>query len=178
MRNTVILRLTLGIALAYAAPGAAQTALGSVDSSLVHLSGIVLTFASHPSGVALGGSGTFSATLNFGNVGRFGVTPAAGVSQVNTATDFTVSTPFFVHVADNTLFGRPSYQLNVCLQTADAVRTWKIDTFTVPACATTVTIANAEPYDVNRSHTLFITIPMSSAAGPVSNVLNFTAVSN
>lgn len=174
--------LSIAIALLLASTTAlAQkpTATGWVNATFVNRSGIVLSFQTDVSGVALTGSGTAAATLDFGTVSMFGGSVAPGVTKtLNGTTSFSISSPFDVQVVVAGM-SSPNYSLSACLQTADTVNTWAVDTATLPSCSnTTVQISANSAYSTAVAHTLKVTVPQTAPAGALSNVVNFTAVSN
>jgi hypothetical protein len=157
--------------------GQGQTSSGTLTVRAELASSISLTFLTDAGGVALTGSGTNVATLDFGSVSQF-TTPPPKVTQTFTATSFTVSTPFDVSVTKSNVTSA-NYALTAELQTTDAVNGWTIDTFpltTVPAAATSLTVTGV--YASNVLHTLFLTIPFSEGAATVSNSINFVATAN
>jgi DNA-binding beta-propeller fold protein YncE len=100
MRNKANLLAGL-LAGLFLMPGSAlaqgQTSSGTLTVTAQVQSSISLTFITDPNGVALTGSGTNVATLNFGSVSQF-VTPPSKVTETIAATSFTVSTPFDISV--------------------------------------------------------------------------------
>jgi len=154
-----------------------QTSSGTLTVTATVQSSISLTFSTNTNGVALTGSGTNVATLNFGNVSQF-ITPPVKVSETIAATSFTVSTPFDVSVVKSNVTSA-NYTLTAEVQTADAVNAWMIDTFPltiVPAAATSLTVTGV--YGTNVVHTLYLTIPFSAGATVISNSINFVATAN
>lgn len=136
-----------------------------------------MTFATDPSGVTLGGTGTGTATLGFGDVSA-STTPPTHVTETVAATTFTISTPFDVEVTKSNVTSA-NYTLTAEMATADAVNSWKIDTFpltTVPAAATSLTVTGV--YTTAVLHTLFLTIPFTEGASTISNTINFVATAN
>jgi hypothetical protein len=154
-----------------------QTSSGTLTVTATVQSSISLTFITDANGVALTGSGTNVATLNFGSVSQF-TSPPPKVTETIGATSFTVSTPFDVSVIKSNLTSA-NYALTAEVQTADAVNTWMIDTFpltTVPAAATSLTVTGV--YGASVLHTLFLTIPFNAGAETISNSINFVATAN
>jgi hypothetical protein len=154
-----------------------QTSSATLTVTAQVQSSISLSFSTNTNGVALTGSGTNVATLNFGNVSQF-TSPPSKVTEAIGATSFTVSTPFDVRV-DKANVTSATYALTAEVQTADSVNTWVIDTFPltiVPAAATSLTVTGA--YSTNVTHTLFLTIPFSEGASVISNSINFVATAN
>jgi hypothetical protein len=180
MKNNAILFAGLFTGLCLM-PGLAsaqgQTSSGTLTVTAQVQSSISLTFITDTNGVALTGSGTNVATLNFGNVSQF-VSPPAKVTETIATTSFTVSTPFDVSVVKSNVTSA-NYTLTAEVQTADAVNTWMIDTFPltiVPAAATSLTVTGV--YGTNVVHTLYLTIPFSAGATVISNSVNFVATAN
>ena len=162
-------------------PGSAsaqgQTSSGTLTVTAEVQSSISLTFMTDPNGVALAGSGTNVATLDFGHVSQF-ISPPAKVTETIAATSFTVSTLFDVSVVKSNVTSA-NYTLTAEVQTADPVNTWMIDTFPltiVPAGATSLTVTGV--YGANVVHTLYLTIPFSAGASVISNSINFVATAN
>ena len=154
-----------------------QTSSGTLTVTAEVQSSISLTFITDPNGVALAGSGTNVATLDFGHVSQF-ISPPAKVTETIAATSFTVSTLFDVSVVKSNVTSA-NYTLTAEVQTADPVNTWMIDTFAltiVPAAATSLTVTGV--YGANVVHTLYLTIPFSAGASVISNSINFVATAN
>jgi hypothetical protein len=110
-----------------------QTSSGTLTVRAELASSINLIFLTDSNGVALTGSGTNVATLDFGAVSQF-TPPPPKVTQTVAATSFTVSTPFDVSVTKSNVTSA-NYTLSAELQTTDAVNGRTIDTFpltTVP----------------------------------------------
>lgn len=150
------------------------TASGTLTVNATVASSINLVFNTDPSGVALTGSGTNAATLNFGTISAFGAL-AANVTRANGATNFTVSTPFDVAVQK---YNAPSasYTLTAQLGAADAVNTWALGASTITN-ASLSTLTNAGAYG-SAAYTLNLTVPNASAAGAIANTINFVATAN
>jgi hypothetical protein len=154
-----------------------QTSSGTLTITAEVQSSISLTFITDPNGVALAGSGTNVATLDFGHVSQF-ISPPSKVTETIAATSFTVSTLFDVSVVKSNVTSA-NYTLTAEVQTADPVNTWMIDTFPltiVPAAATSLTVTGV--YGTNVVHTLYLTIPFSAGASVISNSINFVATAN
>jgi hypothetical protein len=154
-----------------------QTSSGTLTVTATIQSSISLTFVTDVNGVALTGSGTNVATLNFGNVSQF-TSPPLKVTETVAATSFTVSTPFDVSVVKSNVTSA-NYTLTAEVQTPDPVNTWMIDTFPltiVPAAPTSLTVTGV--YGANVMHTLYLTIPFSAGASVISNSINFVATAN
>lgn len=166
----------LGFVALASSPVFATSASGTVAVTATVASSVSLTFATDPSGITLGGTGTSAATIAFGAVQAYGGTVPANVTKtVNGTTNWTLSTPFdvVVQVANQT---SSNYTLTAQLNTADANNTWKIGATTITsASAATLTATGAYG---TTSYTLGLTIPFAEAAGSISNTLNFVATAN
>jgi hypothetical protein len=139
------------------------------------VSAISLTFASVPGSVPLGGAGTDSATLNFGSVSAFEPL-SAGVSRTVGASSYTVSTNFGVRTTKNLLgLLSPNYTLRARLQSAHAL-TWRVNGTAMTT--TDAVVGAALPYGTSVSHALSLVVPFGHAAGPVTTVLEITAIAN
>lgn len=142
----------------------------TVDSSMN------LVFSTDASGITLGGSGTSTATIAFGNVQAFGGTVPTGVTRtVNALTNWTISTPFdvLVEIANQT---SSNYTLTAQLQSSDSTNTWQLGSTTITS-ASPATLTSTGTYGTTV-YTLNLTIPFSEAAGAISNTLNFVATAN
>lgn len=141
-------------------------------------SSLTLTFNSDPSGIALGGSGTSAATINFGNVRAFGGAVPPGVAEsVNGTTSWTLSTPIDVLVTKTGCGVCASYTMTAELQTFDPTNTWKFGSVVVTSASlATVTVAGA--FGSSTPYTLSLTIPFSEPAGTVNNTLDIIVTAN
>lgn len=155
----------------------AQTSSGTLAVSAELISSINLTFVTDASGVALTGSGTNAAALDFGTVSRYG-TPPANVTRTFQATTFTVSTPFDISVTKSNVTSA-NYTLGAVLETVDATNAWTVDTIALPTAPTApVSLTVAGAYASNVSHTLALIIPFSEGAATVTNTIDFLATAN
>lgn len=155
----------------------AQTASsGTLTVSATVQSSIALVFNSDASGVALTGSGTNAATLNFGTVQAFGGTVPTGVTRTDGTIDFTVSSPVDVEVteANSTSSG---YTLTAELGSQDATNTWKVGGVKVTNSGT-AQITAAGAYGSGSNYPVSITIPFSEGAATISNTINYVATAN
>lgn len=152
----------------------AQSASGTLAVSATVQSSISLVFKSNASGVALTGSGTNAASLNFGNISAYGAL-SPNVSRVVGASNYTVSTPFDVDV-EKSNGASPNYTLTAQLQSADAVNTWALGALGISNASPT-TLTGGGGYGVS-TYTLNLTVPMASAAGAINNTINFSATAN
>jgi hypothetical protein len=157
--------------------GQGQTTSGTLAVSAELASSINLTFVNDPNGVAMTGSGTNAATLDFGTVSLYSAPPAR-VTQTVLSTSFTVSTPFDVAVTKSNVTSA-NYALSAQLQTVDAANSWTIDTFPVPTAPTApASLTVTGVYASNVPHTLILKIPFSEGAATISNTINFLATAN
>ena len=157
--------------------GAQTTSSGTLAVSAQLASSIELTFVTDGSGVALGGSGTNAASLDFGTVSRYG-TLATNVSRAINTTTFTVSTPFDISVTKSNI-SSSNYTLHAVLENVDAVNAYTIDAIalpTSPTAAVSLTVVGA--YASNASHTLALIIPFSENATTITNTIDFLATAN
>jgi hypothetical protein len=177
MKKTVVsavlfasLLVTSGMAFA-----AGETSSGTLTVDATLASTINLTFVTDASGVALTGSGTNAATLDFGTVSQTG-SLAANVTRTPGTGNMVISTPFDVSVTKSNLTSA-TYALTAQLGTADAVNTWVIDTFTLNA-TTPASLTVTGAYATNAAHTLGLTIPNIELAGVITDTINFVATAN
>jgi hypothetical protein len=184
MKQPAMLQVVvIGLLSAFLCGGAsAQTAQGTVNATLVNLTGIAIIFSSDAAGVTLGASGTAAATLNLGTISAYG-TLSAGVTRSNvTSTSFTVSTPFDLQVVGG-LFSS-SYSLTAQLASAAPTGfTYTLDTLTLTTAAQSVTTAGT--YNTNTKHNFNLVASTASPAGggpavgtPITTTINFVATAN
>jgi hypothetical protein len=173
--------LTLAVAVALLVlPGmaSAQTSSGTLTVTATVDSSISLTFVSSGSGIALTGSGSSAATMAFGNVQAYGGSVPAGVTKsVNGVTYWQLSTPFLVRVENANAPSSANYTLDAQLSAADAVNTWLINAVDI-SDGSSAQITATGNFDSNDSHTLYLRIPHSAAAGAISKTVTFTATAN
>lgn len=179
--NTKSKIVVLAIILMLCAAGAsAQSASGTLAVSATITGSINMTFVSDGSGVALGGSGTNSASLNFGsNVSAYGTFTGLGTTIARTYPDgshFMIATPFDVKVVVANS-SSPSCKLLAQLSNADATNAWSVSGTTVTSTAA-ATINTAQSYGSAVPYQMQLTIPLTEAATTVSNTMNFTATAN
>jgi len=136
---------------------------------------ISLSFESVPGSVPLAGSGSTSASLNFGSVSAFEPLNA-GVTRTAGASSYTISTRFGVR-ATHLLGGllSPNYTVRARLLSAQPL-TWRVDGVTMSTTA--ATFATSQPYGPVVPHTLAFVVPFSQPAGAVTTVLEVTAIAN
>jgi hypothetical protein len=174
-RFILIIPLTL---LALAAAAAAQTGSGTMTVTATVQGSINLTFVTDPSGLAVTGTTTSSASLPFGNVRMYGGTvPANVIKTVNSTTSFSLATPFDVRV-DLANSASATFILTALLATADAANVWLIGATDISASGTASNLTSTGAYATNVPYTLKITVPASAAAGLITNSIGFTAVGN
>lgn len=152
------------------------TSSGTLTVTATVQSSIALVFNSDASGVALTGSGTNAATLNFGTVQAFGGTLPTGVTRTTGTNDFTVSSPVDVAVteANSTSSG---YTLTAELGSADTTNTWTVGGVTVTnSSAAQITATGA--YGSSSNFPVAVTIPFSNDATNVSNTIDYVATAN
>jgi hypothetical protein len=144
----------------------------------VKASSLTLTFNSDASGIALGGSGTSAATINFGNVQAFGGTVPSGVTKsINGTTSWTLSTPIDVLVTKTGCGNCASYTMTAQLQTSDPTNTWQFGSVIVTnASPATVTAAGA--FGSSTPYKFSLTVPFSEQAGTVNNTLDIIVTAN
>ncbi|HXB21760.1 MAG TPA: hypothetical protein VNV88_10280 [Candidatus Solibacter sp.] len=161
----------------------AQTATGTINTTLVNKNGITLVFDTAPGGVTLGNSGTSAASANFGIISAFGPL-AAGVTRpsVGPAT-FNVQTIFDVNVIEGGLTSA-NYTLTANLAAAAPTgMSYKIDAVALTTAAQTITTNGT--YNADVAHNLGLVVSMSAPGSggplvgfPISATINFTATAN
>lgn len=159
------------------------TASGTLNVQLLNGSGLVMTFQSDANGVALGNSGTSSASLAMGNVSAAGALSSGVTRTAASSASFTVSTPFDVVVQQSGLSSM-SYTLSAYLAAAAPTGlTYLIDS--VPLSTTSTPITKTGSYGATAAHALEITVSTASSssggpqvATPLTSTINFTATSN
>jgi hypothetical protein len=172
----------LGMLISTAAFAQNPTAQGTINATLINASGISLVFDSSSSGVALGGSGSGTATLNFGTISAYNAVPAGVTRTGPTGGNFTVSTQFNVKVTMGGLNSQ-SYTLSAQLATAASTGlTYTLDSTTLSTSSQTVQTNGTYASDV--PHTLYLqisTAPVGAGGPPVgalTETINFTATAN
>jgi len=139
---------------------------------------LTLTFRTDPSGIALGGSGTAAATINFGSVHAYGgVVPAGVTKSVNGTTTWTLSTPIEVKVTKTGLGTSVNYTMTAQLQSSGLTYTWKLGSATLTSAFPAMVTA-AGVYGSKTAYTFSLTIPFSAAAGTVNNTLDIIVTAN
>jgi hypothetical protein len=175
--------LTLAASMLWASALFAQTATGTINTTLVNKSGISLVFNTAPGSVNLGNSGTSAASANFGIISAFG-TLSAGVTRPSVGpTTFTVQTSFDVDVLEGGLTSA-NYTLTANLAAAAPTGiSYKVDAVSLTTAAQTVTTNGT--YNSNVPHNLGLVVSMSApgAGGPavgfpITATINFTATAN
>ena len=134
---------------------------------------ITLAFETVPGSVSLTGAGTPNATLNFGNVSAFEpLNP--GVNRAVGASSYTISTSVGIRVT-RVISLSPNYTLQARLQSGHPL-TWRLDGVTLSTGP--ATISTSLPFGSPVPHTLSFVVPFTHAAGPVTTVLEVTAIGN
>jgi hypothetical protein len=141
---------------------------------------LVMQIDSDPSGIALLGSGTSSASLLFDTVRAFGGTVPTGVTTTVGASSWTLNTTLDVNVFKGSLDVldalSTSYTLTAKLQAADALNTWKLNSLTLSPASGTITSTGV--YGSTPAYSFSLTIPFSESSGTVNNTVQLTAVAN
>ena len=176
---SLVIAAAVALALAASTARAQTTSSGTLTVTATVASTIYLIFNTDASGVTLTGSGTNAAALAFGSVAAY-TTPPSHVTQTNSGSSFTISTPVDVNVTEYNSTSA-SFNLTAQLGTADSTNTWKVGGTTVTN-SPAVTIGSNLAYQANLSggavETVAITIPSTESAGTISNTINFVATSN
>jgi len=153
----------------------ATSTTGTVAVTATTVASVSLTFVSDGSGIALGNSGTSAASVAFGSVQAYGGAVPPGVTKtLNGTTSWSLSTPIdvVVQVANQT---SSNYTLTAGLQTADTTNTWQLGGTSLTTTAATLTSTGTYG---STPYTFMLTIPLTEAAGAISNTINFTATAN
>lgn len=157
-------------------PGASGQCLPVVCS-------LSFTLQSDASGLALGGSGTNSASMSFGSMQAFGGTVPSGVTKTTTGSSWTISTPFDVKVTCTNLTLpcnlaiSTSYVLTAQLQSADATNTWKVGGLTLTNVSPSILTSSAS-YGQVTAYIFALTVPFTESPGTISNHVNLVAIAN
>jgi hypothetical protein len=176
MKKTTLLTILIaGVLLMPVLSMAQTTASGTLAVTATVESSISMVFNKNAAGLALAGAGTNAASLNFGNISAYGAV-AANVTRSVGAANFTVSTPFDVQV-DKSNSPSLTYSLTAQLAAADATNSWALGATTITSGAP-ASIGGANSYAANTTYTLGLTVPLASAAGAISNTINFAATAN
>jgi hypothetical protein len=174
MKNKLLLT-SLVSAFALTSIANAQTGSGTLGVTATVAGSISLTFVTDPSGLAITGTGTSTASLPFGTVSMFGGSLPTNVTKtVNSTTSFTLATPFDVRV-DLANSISTANTLNVTLATADATNAWAIGATDISSGGPFALTA-AGVYGAAVPYTLKITVPATETAGTITNSIGFTAV--
>jgi hypothetical protein len=172
MNNKFLLTSVLS---AFAGVANAQTGSGTLGVTATVQGSISLTFVTDASGLAVTGTGTSAAALPLGNVSMYsGSVPAHVTKTVTGFTSFDLSTPFGVRV-DLANSISTTYTLNATLSAPDGINTWSLGATDISAGGPFALTA-AGVFGTAVPYTLKIRVPASSAAGLISNSINFTAV--
>jgi hypothetical protein len=176
MKKVLLLTIFAALMMISSAAVAQTTASGTLTVTATVTGSINLVFNSDGAGVALGGAGTSTATLAFGNVSAFGAI-SAGIVRSTTATNFTVSSAVDVLVT-KTNSTSANYSLTAQLGSADAVNTWSVGGVGVTNAAAAPITATGT-YGSNSNFPVAITVPFTTASGTlISNTINYVATAN
>lgn len=186
MTRQRIARMLVFLAAVLAAGAACAqnpTSQGTINAVLINHDGIALIFDSASNGVSLSGSGTGTATLNFGTISAYG-SLASGVTRTGpSGGSFTVSTPFSVKVIEGGLNSR-NYTLTAKLTAAAPTGlTYQVDTVTLSTTSHTLQTNGTYGTDVGHTAYLQVSTAASGAGGPavgtpLTDTINFTATAN
>lgn len=172
----------LALAIAAAAPAGAQTkpsATGTLNVVLENGNGIQMVLNSDASGVTLGGTGTSSATLAFGNISAYGAAPA-NVTITNQTSTFTATTYFDVDVQESGLTdANNGYTLSADVTSLISGVTLQIDGTTLTT--TSQNLSGAGTYATNVQHSISAVVPTSGGPTPgtqLTATINLVATSN
>ncbi len=174
MQKTTLLAILAAGMLLLPTLSMAQTASGTLGVTATVQSSISMVFNSNAGGLALSaGAGTNSATMALGNISAYGVL-AGGLSRSVGAINFTISTPFDVEV-EKYNGASANYSLVATLANPDGTNGWALTGTAVTNGANANLGTNAYG---STAYTLQLTVPFASAAGAISNTINFTAAAN
>jgi hypothetical protein len=135
---------------------------------------LTLTFQTVSGGLSLSGSGTDTASMNFGTVSRYAPL-GAGITRSSGATDYTIASDFGLMVVKGGRGGSPNYLVRARLTSSNPL-TWSING--VVMTTTLATIANNQPYASIVPYPLQFVVPVASAPGAASATFEVTAISN
>jgi hypothetical protein len=175
MKNRLILTSVLSaFALAGTANAVGLSGSGTLGVTAEVTGSINLTFVTNTSGIAVTGTGSSTASFDFGSVSKYGGTVPSNVTKTVNSTSFDLATPFNVKVeqANSSL---STYTLTATLATADVVNVWTLGATDISDAAGHALTAAGE-FGASVPYTLKLTVPASEAAGSISNTINFTAV--
>jgi hypothetical protein len=149
------------------------------------LCSLTIVLQSDASGLALGGSGSNTASMAFNTMQAYGGSVPTGVTRVVGTSNWTVATKFDVKVncldllnlLNCTGLNSPSYTLTAQLQSADSINTWQIGASTLSSASAT-TLSVSGPYFVATAYTLSLVIPFTETARTISNTVNFVVTAN
>ena len=176
MKKVITLAFAAVMMTSFAAAQAGNTATGTLTVKALVNSSITIAFVTDAKGVTLAGSGTDTATLDFGTVQAFGGTLANNVTRTTTATNFTVSSPVDVEV-DSFNSSSANYNLTAKLNGADAF-TWSVGGVAVNNTGASPITATGT-YGAKTNFPVAVTIPFTTPSGtPINNSINYTATSN
>jgi hypothetical protein len=135
---------------------------------------LTLTFQTVGGGLSLSGSGTDTASMNFGTVSAYAPL-GAGITRSNGATDYTIGSDFGLMVVKNGRGGGPNYLVRARLTGSNPL-TWSING--VAMTTTLTTVANNQPYGSTVPYALEFVVPVASAAGAASATFEVQAIAN
>lgn len=180
MKKATLVVMALALLLPLAAM-AQNTSNGSLTVSATVQSSIYLTVEQPNTGnvAALTGTGTNAATLAFGTVSAYGGTTPSGVTEAlvgsgSSTTAFTLSTAFGIKVTEFNAGSSVGYTLTAELGSADAHNTWTVDGSALNN-TTPTTISGGTGYGSIVNHSFVLQVPVTLAAGSISNTVNFVA---
>jgi hypothetical protein len=176
VRNKFLLTSVLS-AFALIGVANAQTSSGTLGVSANVQGSLNLTFVTDPSGLAVTGTTTSTASLPFATVQMYGGTVPANVTKtLNGTASFALSTPFDVQV-DLANSASTTYTLAAILSAVDSINTWFLGPTDISAGASHA-LTSTGAYATALPYVLKLTVPATAAAGAVANSINFTATSN
>jgi hypothetical protein len=183
--NKTIRNLAMAVLLLLSTAAVAQnpTATGFINAKLINKNGIALVFDTDAGGVALGNTGTPTASVNFGAISAFGPLSAGVTRPSVTAGSFTVQTVFDVNVIEGGLTSA-NYTLTASLAAAAPTGfSYKIDAVTLTTVAQTIQTNGAYNADVAHNLGLVVSTAAPGSGGPavgtpLTATINFTATPN
>jgi hypothetical protein len=154
----------------------AQSGTGTLGVTATMQGSLNLTFETDPSGMAVTGSTTSTASPPIGTVKIYSGTAPANVNKMMGSGYFSLSTPIDVRV-DVANSASTGYTLTATLSEADVSLGWALGGNIIASgnssvLTTTGVYATAVPYTLN------LVAPASAAAGQTANSIGFTAVGN